>query len=55
MFVNEYLSFCHFYAKAIGKKGKRAVSFTHELIIICSQTQLDNIVRQVSKPLFVDR
>ena len=22
MFVNEYLSFCHFYAKAIAKRGK---------------------------------
>ena len=37
---------CHFHARAIPKKEKSVVSFTHEQDIICSQTQVDDIANE---------
>ena len=45
---------CHFHTRAIARRRKSVVSFTHTQNIICSQTQLDDVAHEqnIIRPAF---
>ena len=46
VFFNEYLTFCHFKARAIARRSTVCFHLRMNSIFICSQTQMGDIARK---------